>query len=135
MSEHEHPIHDLTPAQVVERAKALLDEGAYWQQVLADCGSIAHELEAVVDQLLASTVAASLALRPGGAFTSDSLAIITGCNAEAMQAVRRGMEVALGLVRLAEGRGIMLDGTIAELEVASGVQLDDDDDEVEHDAH
>lgn len=125
MHDEHTPLGDLTPEQIVERGRAIIVEGEYWQQVLSDCQTIADALSQVTEQLATSTVAACSLLPFAGPVGSTFVADVVEANAQAMPQVMRCVETLRGLIRLADGRGTMLDGTIAELGLAAGVEPSD----------
>jgi hypothetical protein len=126
MHDEHSPLHDLTPEQIVERGRSIITEGEYWKQVLADCGAIADALGRVTESLANGTVAAVSLLPFAGEHGSSFIADAVEANAQAMPQVMRCMETLRGLIQLADGRGKMLDGVIAELGLAAGIALDDD---------
>jgi hypothetical protein len=131
MDDESNPLHDLMPTQLVERALDLRHEVSYWQTVLGDTGTISDELAAITEQLLSSTVSASTLLALG----DDRSRVIAGqlleANGEAMTKVLGCMRLVHGLIDLANGRGLALDKTIEAINVAAGIEPDDDGESAE----
>lgn len=120
MATDDNPLHDLTPPQLVERALDLRHEVDYWQSVLEDCGTIGDELHSITESLLSSTIAAGALLGLTDDVNQAVASQVLEANGKAMPAVMRSLRLVLGLIELANGRGLALDRTIEALDLAAG---------------
>src|SRR5690242_12796163 len=98
MDDQHNPLHDLTVPQLAERGRDVQLEATYWQQVLGDTGKISDELGSVTHALLSSTVAAGMLATHADPIVGSMSAQVLEANATAMPAVRRCMDLLLGLI-------------------------------------
>lgn len=127
MAEDENPLEDVPLSALAERARDMLHEVTYWQQVLADCASLAAVVHSITEPLLTITMAAAL-IRSGPASmytaAADEVLEATG---KAMPQVLEAQRLVLGLIELANGRGLALDPKIVAISAVLGVDLDEDE--------
>jgi hypothetical protein len=124
-------IRSLSGEQVAERAKALLLEAEYWQQVLADCTRVN---DGVLEASRAVIETASTCLPLLRLVDPTALPLVEAIVEQqrlALTALKAIAETLDGTIELADGRYKALEPVASELRQAAGLEPDDDDQAVE----
>ena len=125
MAEDANPLEDVPVSALAERARDMLHEVTYWQQVLADCSELAATVHSITEPLLTITIAATVVRGGAPGMQSAAADEILEAAGRAMPKVLEAMRLVEGLIHLANGRGLALDPKIVAIAAVLGLDLDE----------
>ena len=131
MPDDHEVLRSLSPDQALERARAGLIEGEYWQQVLKDLHEVHDGVHAIADLLMGSTLAVLGLLPLVEHAGTGSLETIVEANKAAITRLHAMQRTLTGTLELSDGRSKMLLETAQAIADSLGVELDTGDDEAE----